>query len=324
MIITLTNNLNNRSVQFMDYPHFNKLFPFCMTFQKNISTPAQQGVYLLANYSGFTDNNVIENWTREGISQNGEVFKTNNFQSKLLQWNFHFDNSQLVGKDTSTQNILNSVLMSKNTPLLLEVETLTGNKFKMDVYVSDQTSTENGTIQVISANDGVGIYFKKDKPTTKLITPTINDCMKENSKPFLPLKLPQSITEKRGGCVPGYFKSIIETFNETQLIEIKVGHDYDTFYECTIINSTNKTQMTVINYNEDKYLIIDPLNKTIVNEYGQDRIDCLVTDGSQPLRWLKLENGINEVSFAINMKKGEPPADFEFAITYDNLYTSIF
>lgn len=325
MIIEIVNKLNNRKARFYELGNWQQqvnpfgysIKPHC--YQQIVFDTQDNEVvnYLLFNYSGFFGNNTINNWTRNGIAVNGEVFKTNNFQNKTIQWNFR--PSFMGSIEKSPQNFLNSILMSKNTPLTVNVYT-NQNMFTQDFYATEQTETETGLIQLISAYDGDGIYWHDTEPVIKTATKYVND----NSGPrpngyiikqlkYIPLhkKQPSLVNQNQ-------LRLVVDTVNDATVIKIKVGNNATTIRGKIIIeNKLTGEKLEITPQANDKYFIIDPIAKTIVNDKGDDRI----VNTNKIFPWL--QSGKNE--FIITYE-GYTDIDNEkiFSIEYYNNYTAIF
>lgn len=328
MLIECINNNNGRKVFFVDEQHWLALGnPYCGLLPHNYGLRVNDNdyVYILNNHSGFTDNNGITNFFKNGIGENGEIFKTNNFANKLLNINFIPSFEKAPDKKVSPQNFLNSVLQNKNDTLTLNVYTNQG-EFTMEVVPTEETSTENGAIQWTSANDNDGIYWRSKTPNTHTITGSsyddINDYQpNDNNDKLTPyiIKQLKYIPLTGGAKTNGIPTSIIEVFNDTTIIKIKVGSSQP-WTTCKITNKLTGEVMTLENKYHDNYLIISPSNQTITNSEGQDRIDCKTSDD-----WLTLANGINEIQW--ELKNGSTIVrgnDSLLSISYYDLYTSVF
>lgn len=326
MIIEIVNKLNGRTAQFCDLPTWQKLSYQGWTllpqnygkFINDERTKTETQRYILVNYSGFYDNNKIVSWTRNGIAVNGQVFKTNNFENKTIQWNFInavYGNNQ----DGSSANFLNSVLMSKNTPLKVNVYT-NENVFSQDFYPSEETSTENGTIQLISAYDGDGIYWHDTEPVIKTATKYVNDNFTPRPTPYITKKLRYIPLHKKQQSTlqKNQLRLIVDTANDATVIKIKVGNMATSIKGKIIIaNKLTGEQMEITPKTADIYFIIDPTAKTVVNQDGSDRIE----NTNKVFPWLA--SGKND--FIITYT-GYSDIDNEkvFQIEYFNNYTAIF
>lgn len=329
MLIECINNNNHRKVYFADMQHWEYLGnPYCSLLPHNYGLRINDNdyVYILNNHSGFTDNNGITNFFKNGIAENGEVFKTNNFGNKLLNINYIPSFEKTENKKVSPQNYINSVLQNKNEALTLNVYTNQG-EYTMEVVCTEETSTESGAVQWKSANDGDGIYWRNKTPRTHTITGSsyddINDYLPNDDNDN---KLHGYITKQltyiplTGGAKnTGIPTSIIEVFNDTTIIKIKVGSTQK-WTTCKITNKLTGEVMTLENKHNDDYLIISPNEQTITNVNGDNRIDCKTSDD-----WLKLDNGINEIEW--ELKNGTELVrgnDSLLSISYYDLYTSVF
>lgn len=325
MIIEIINKINGRSARFFDLPSWNNDgHPICSVmphiYEEHVfDLKTSDNIdYILNNYSGFFDNNKITSWTRNGISVNGEVFKTNNFANKTIQWNFIPAFYGTIEKGSSA-NFLNSVLMSKNTPLTVNVYT-SQNKFTQDFYVGEETSTESGAIQMISAYDGDGIYWHDTEPVIKTATKYVND--NSDDKPnayiikklkYIPLHKKQQSTVK-----PNQLRLVVDAVNDATVIKIKVGNQAATIRgKINILNTLTGETMEINPQSNDKYFIIDPIAKTVVNDKGEDRIQ----QTNKVFPWL--QSGKNEFIITYD---GYQDIDNEkiFSIEYYNNYTAIF
>lgn len=326
MIIEIVNKLNGRTAQFCDLPAWQRLNYAGWSLlpqnygkfvnDKRLEEEVQR--YILVNYSGFYDNNKIVSWTRNGIAVNGQVFKTNNFENKTIQWNF-LNATYGNLKDGSSANFLNSVLMSKNTPLTVNVYT-SQNKFTQDFYPSEETSTENGTIQMVSAYDGDGIYWHDTEPVTKTATKYVNDNADDKPNAYIIKKLKYIPLHKKQESIvkPNQLRLVVDTVNDATVIKIKVGNQATTIRgKINILNTLTGEKMEINPQANDKYFIIDPIAKTVVNDKGEDRIQ----QTNKVFPWL--QSGKNE--FIITYE-GYQDIDNEkiFSIEYYNNYTAIF
>ena len=325
MIIEVVNNLNNRKARFYELgdwqqkvnPNGYSIKPHCYQ-QVVFDTQDNEAVnYLLFNYSGFSGNNVIKSWTRNGIAVNGQVFKTNNFENKTIQWNFR--PSFLGSIEKSPMNFLNSVLMSKNTPLTVNVYTQK-NMFTQDFYATEQTETETGLIQLISAYDGDGIYWHDTEPVIKTATKYVNDNSEPRPNPYIIKQLKYIPLHKKNpsDVKPNQLRLNVDTVNDATVIKIKVGNNATTIRGKIIIeNKLTNEKMEINPQANDKYFIIDPINKTVVNDKGDDRL----AQTNKVFPWL--QSGKNE--FIITYE-GYQDIDNEkiFQIEYYNNYTAIF
>lgn len=325
MIIEIVNKINDRKARFYELgdwqrivnPNGYSIKPHC--YQQVVYDTQDTEVvnYLLFNYSGFYGNNVITSWTRNGIAVNGEVFKTNNFANKTIQWNFR---PSFIGSlEKSPQNFLNSVLMSKNTPLTVNVYT-DRNIFTQDFYATEQTETETGLIQLISAYDGDGIYWHDTEPVIKTATKYVNDNSYPRPNPYIIKKLKYIPLHKKqpSDVKANQLRLNVDTVNNAAVIKIKVGNMATTIRGKIIIeNELTGEHMEITPQNGDKYFIIDPINKTVVNDKGDDRIQ----NTNKVFPWL--QSGKNE--FIITYE-GYTDIDNEkiFSIKYYNNYTAIF
>ena len=325
MIIEIINKINGRSARFFDLPSWNNDgHPICSVMPHNYEQhvfdlkTSDNIDYILNNYSGFFDNNKITSWTRNGIAVNGEVFKTNNFANKTIQWNFIPAFYGTV-ENGSSANFLNSILMSKNTPLTVNVYT-SENKFTQDFYVGEETSTESGAIQMISAYDGDGIYWHDTEPVIKTATKYVNDNSNPKQNPYIIKKLKYiPLHKKQQSTVnPNQLRLVVDTVNDATVIRIKVGNEATTIRgKITIENKLTGETMEINPQNGDNYFIIDPIAKTVVNDKGDDRIQ----QTNKVFPWL--QSGKNE--FIITYE-GYQDIDNEkiFSIEYYNNYTAIF
>ena len=326
MIIEIVNKLNGRTAQFCDLPSWQRMNYAGWTLlpqnygkfvnDERLENETQR--YILVNYSGFYDNNKIVSWTRNGIAVNGQVFKTNNFENKTIQWNF-INATYGNFKDGSSANFLNSVLMSKNTPLTVNVYT-NNAMFTQDFYPSEETSTENGTIQMISAYDGDGIYWHDTEPVIETATKYVNDNTEPKPNGYIIKKLEYIPLHKQQRSLvnPNQLRLIVDTINDATVIKIKVGNQATTIRGKIIIENTLTGETMEINpQNGDKFFIIDPVNKTIANDKGNDRL----AQTNKVFPWL--QSGKNE--FIITYE-GYQDIDNEkiFQIEYYNNYTAIF
>lgn len=325
MIIEITNNLNNRKARFYDLtdwqryvnPNGYSIKPLC--YQQVVFDTQDTEVvnYLLFNYSGFFGNNTITSWTRNGIAVNGEVFKTNNFANKTIQWNFRPSFKGSVEK--SPQNFLNSVLMSKNAPLTVNVYT-DNNMFTQDFYATEQTETETGLIQMISAYDGDGIYWHDTEPVIKTATKYVNDNVDDKPNAYIIKKLKYIPLHKKqpSEVNPNQLRLVVDTVNDATVIKIKVGNQATTIRgKINILNTLTNEKMEINPQANDKYFIIDPIAKTVVNDKNEDRIQ----QTNKVFPWL--QNGKNEFIITYD---GYQDIDNEkiFSIEYYNNYTAIF
>lgn len=325
MIIEIVNKLNGRKARFFDLPSWNNDgHPICSVMPHNYEQhvfdfkTSDNIDYILNNYSGFFDNNKIVSWTRNGIAVNGEMFKTNNFQNKTIQWNFIPAFYGTV-KDGSSANFLNSILMSKNTPLTINVYTAE-NVFTQDFYVGEETSTESGAIQMISAYDGDGIYWHDTEPVIKTATKYVNDNSEPRPNPYIIKQLKYIPLHKKNpsDVKPNQLRLNVDTVNDATVIKIKVGNNATTIRGKIIIeNKLTNEKMEITPQANDKYFIIDPIAKTVVNDKGDDRIQ----NTNKAFPWL--QSGKNE--FIITYE-GYQEIDNEkiFQIEYYNNYTAIF
>lgn len=326
MIIEVVNKLNGRTAQFCDLPTWQRfnyqgwtLLP--QNYGKFVNGERLENEtqrYILVNYSGFYDNNKIVSWTRNGIAVNGQVFKTNNFENKTIQWNF-INATYGNTKDGSSANFLNSILMSKNTPLTVNVYT-NENMFTQEFYSSEETSTENGTIQLISATDGDGIYWHDTEPVIKTATKYVNDNSDPKPNGYIIKKLKYIPLHKKqpSKVKPNQLRLVVDTLNDATVIRIKVGNQATTIRGKIIIeNKLTGETMEINPQANDKYFIVDPINKTVVNDKGDDRIQ----NTNKVFSWL--QSGKNE--FIITYE-GYQDIDNEkiFSIEYYNNYTAIF
>ena len=106
--------------------------------------------------------------------------------------------------------------------------------------------------------------------------------------------------------------------NDATVIRIKVGNEATTIRgKITIENKLTGETMEINPQNNDKYFIIDPIAKTVVNDKGEDRIQ----QTNKVFPWL--QSGENE--FMITYE-GYQDIDNEkiFSIEYYNNYTAIF
>lgn len=325
MIIEIVNKLNDRKARFYELgdwqrivnPNGYSIKPHC--YQQVVYDTQDTEVvnYLLFNYSGFFGNNVITSWTRNGIAVNGEVFKTNNFANKTIQWNFR---PSFIGSlEKSPQNFLNSVLMSKNTPLTVNVYT-DRNMFTQDFYATEQTETETGLIQLISAYDGDGIYWHDTNPVIKTATKYVNDNSDPRPNPYIIKKLKYIPLHKKqpSDVKPNQLRLNVDTVNDATVIKIKVGNQATTIRGKIIIeNKLTGEKMEITPQANDKYFIIEPINKTVVNDKGDDRIQ----QTNKVFPWL--QSGKNELIITYD---GYQDIDNEkiFQIKYYNNYTAIF
>lgn len=329
MLIECINNNNGRRIYFCDFQHWLALGnSFCNLLPHNYGLHINDNdyIYILNNHSGFTDNNGISNFFKNGIGENGEVFKTNNFANKLLNINFIPSFEKTENKKVSPQNFLNSVLQNKNDTLTLNVYTNQG-EFTMEVVPTEETSTENGAIQWTSAYDNDGIYWRSKQPNTHTITGSSyddindyrpNDNNDDNLTPYITKQLTY-IPLTAGAKTSGIPTAIIEVFNDTSIIKIKVGSNKP-WTTCKITNKLTGQVMELENKHNDNYLIISPTDKTITNTNGDNRLDCKTSDD-----WLKLDNGINEIEW--ELKNGSSFVrgnDSILSISYYDLYTSVF
>lgn len=326
MIIEIVNKLNGRTAHFCDLPSWQKLNYAGWTllpqnygkFVNDQRLEEETQRYILVNYSGFYDNNKIVSWTRNGIAVNGQVFKTNNFENKTIQWNF-INATYGNLKDGSSANFLNSVLMSKNTPLTINVYT-NNAMFTQDFYPSEETSTENGTIQMISAYDGDRIYWHDTEPVIKTATKYVND--NSDNKPnayiikklkYIPLHKKQEIIVK-----PNQLRLVVDTVNDATVIKIKVGNQATTIRgKINILNTLTGETMEINPQTNDKYFIIDPIAKTVVNDKNEDRIQ----QTNKVFPWL--QSGKNEFIITYEDYQDIDNEKF-FSIEYYNNYTAIF
>lgn len=326
MIIEIVNKLNGRTAQFCDlqswqqlnYAGWSLLPQNYSKFVNDERLENETQRYILVNYSGFYDNNKIVSWTRNGIAVNGQVFKTNNFINKTIQWNF-INATYGNLKDGSSANFLNSVLMSKNTPLKVNVYTDKAT-FTQYFYPSEETSTENGAIQMISAYDGDGIYWHDTELVIETATKYVNDNADHKSNPYIIKKLKYIPLHKKQNILvkPNQLRLVVDTINDATVIKIKVGNMATTIKGKIIIENTLTGETMEINpQNGDKYFIIDPISKTVVNDKGEDRIQ----NTNKIFPWL--QSGKNE--FIITYE-GYQDIDNEkiFQIEYYNNYTAIF
>lgn len=326
MIIEVINKLNGRTAQFCDLPTWQRfnyqgwtLLP--QNYGKFVNDERLENEtqrYILVNYSGFYDNNKIVSWTRNGIAVNGQVFKTNNFDNKTIQWNF-INATHGNTKDGSSANFLNSILMSKNTPLTVNVYT-NENMFTQEFYSSEETSTENGTIQLISAKDGDGIYWHDTEPVIKTATKYVNDNSDPKPNGYIIKKLKYIPLHKKqpSEVKPNQLRLVVDTVNDATVIKIKVGNQATTIRGKIIIeNKLTGEKMEINPQANDKYFIIDPIAKTVVNDKNQDRIQ----NTNKIFPWL--QSGKNE--FIITYE-GYQDIDNEkiFSIEYYKNYTAIF
>lgn len=325
MIIEIVNNLNNRKARFYDLSEWQKyvnpngysIKPHC--YQQVVFDTQDSEIvnYLLFNYSGFFGNNTITSWTRNGIAVNGEVFKTNNFANKTIQWNFR---PSFIGNvEKSPQNFLNSVLMSKNAPLTVNVYT-DRNMFTQDFYATEQTETETGLIQMISAYDGDGIYWHDTEPVIKTATKYVNDNADPKPNPYIIKKLKYIPLHKKQPSIvkPNQLRLVVDTVNDATVIRIKVGNEATTIRgKITIENKLTGETMEINPKGDDKYFIIDPIAKTVVNDKGDDRIQ----QTNKVFPWL--QSGKNEFIITYEAYQ-EIDNEKIFSIEYYNNYTAIF
>lgn len=299
--------------------------PWCGLLPHNYGECVNQNdyYYILNNYSGFYENNPIENFFKTGINENGEVFKTNNFGNKLLNFNFTPAFNKHHHQLTSAANYLNSVLQNKNKPLLLRVDT--GNMvFQMEVVSTDQTATESGVIQLTSAKDGDGIYWTTDEDVNHGITGDCGDDLDlsvQQPEPYI-TKLLEYIPLNKGvtSDIPS---AVIDVLVDTSIIQIEVGDIYGSWNKIILTNHLTGQRMELTNKYGDDFLIITPTTKEITNKRGDNRLDCFNTSTGE---FLTLGNGTNVIDFEIYDASGNLLNNYnsKLNISYKQLFTAIF
>ncbi len=203
MLLELTNVDKKMSYFFADDTDIWDEYGYCSILPPHYNNFVRENKVMKSyNYAGFFDNPKITSYSETGVNENGSNYRANSFGEQIVSWEFKnvFD----VGTGTiSPNNELIMILLNKNDTVDLRVYT-TNQIFTNTFRTGENTTVENGVIELISARAGDGIYWRSDAITD-------NFTWFGRHQAYIPKVLPQVLLEKTEYPLLDYKISSVQT-----------------------------------------------------------------------------------------------------------------
>jgi hypothetical protein len=258
---------------------------------------------------GFLGNNIANPYAERGSQEDGINFYSNWFSERTISWEFSNVFINLNNGIASPNNILNSLLMEKND--IIRVDVYTSKWYYQDFYVTENTNTEVGVIELKGAY-GNEIFWNSDN-----VDQTYFFDFYGSKRKYITKNLPQVLLTKEDyPLLKKYF-----TNQKTSTSIQAGGNNTGTWDSLEITNLTNGDNMKITNNFNGRYLNVDEVG-TATNQNGEIRSGCVT--GS-----IHLENGINDIIFKINdqedyiVAQENLPLDFNFSFSYTGKYSGV-
>jgi hypothetical protein len=309
MRVVLTNNSKNITVTFQDHSEFIRDHDYILYDRCYAESVNNDLTFKAVNWVGFLGNNIANPYAERGSQEDGINFYSNWFSERTISWEFSNVFINLNNGIASPNNILNSLLMEKND--IIRVDVYTSKWYYQDFYVTENTNTEVGVIELKGAY-GNEIFWNSDN-----VDQTYFFDFYGSKRKYITKNLPQVLLTKEDyPLLKKYF-----TNQKTSTSIQAGGNNTGTWDSLEITNLTNGDNMKITNNFNDRYLNVDEVG-TATNQNGEIRSGCVT--GS-----IHLENGINDIIFKINdqedyiVAQENLPLDFNFSFSYTGKYSGV-
>lgn len=263
------------------------------------------------NLSGFFGNNTINPFAERGVNEDGTNFKANNFSARTVSW--EFDNVTSKGNlPISPNNYLNVLLLEKNDTLTLSV--FTDSTYVNEFYVTENTNTELGVIELTTSTGSDGIYWKSQQITNEFK-------WFDRSNSVVPLELPKVLLMN-----PNYplTDNIVNLAISEPKIIIGGSLTSGVWEGLRFTNNQNGDTFVYDNFNNDDYIVVDSKDLTVRNLNGVDRFSNFtgvfprLEAGNNEIQWSHTKNEVDYFLASIDL-----PQDFGLTVEQELLTPGI-
>lgn len=294
---------------------------FIVTFYSTIEYYKLHGIYSQNEpttwdfhgfgFDGFNGSLPITSGTDKGAGENGVTWNGNSLGSRVITWNFENNFEEVNG--ASPTRILNSLMTIKDEI----IEVTVNDEFVAKFFFNPTSSTNNGIIALESAETGDGIYWSKGNFTS---TKTAY-----REFPKIPKKLPKQLLYNSNLMYP--IKNIVMSEVDLTKPLTTIGGQSSGNWLDFKLETPEQTITYDNSINKDKFIIIDSVNLTIVNEDGTSRVnEVVLVSGTS--KFPILNAGFNEFKVSLSncdvyadLFYNGVPYDFKIDVNY-NLLTS--
>lgn len=296
---------------------------FIVTFYSTIEYYQLHGIYSQEEattwdfhgfgFDGFNASLPITSATDKGAGENGVSWRGNSLGSRVITWNF--DNNFEEVNGVSPTRLLNAMMNIKDEV----IEVTVNNVYKAEFFFNPSSSTNNGVLTLESSNPNNGIYWKIDSLTSIKGAYT--------QFPKIPMTLPKILLRNTSELYP--IKLTI--LSEVDLINpiTKIGGEENGEWLDFRLETQDQTITYDNSINKDKFIIIDSVNLTIVNENGTSRVnEVVLVSGTSKFPIINV--GFNEFDLSLSycdvysdLFINYVPTDFRIEVTRDVLTSTI-
>ena len=313
MLLELTNETKNMSLFFADDTDIWAQFDYTKTLPHCYPEFVQKyKTFKAYNYAGFFNNPEISSFSTNGVNENGENFKANSFGAQIVSW--EFKNVFTKGENIlSPNNELIILLLNKNDVLNLNVYT-NNQVFTNEFYVGSNTFVENGVIELISAKSGDGIYWKSSEISETYF-------WFNRDQPYIVKNLPQVLLTE----IEYPLQNTHISFAQTEaILQFGGSVELGSWDGIKVTNLNNGKTFTYINNNNDSFIIVNGIDLTVVNSFGENRLSNFTGDfiifesGNNVVEWVHTKNEISYYEASVDL-----PQDFKLSLKETSLYPTI-
>ena len=305
MKVVLISDKKNLTSVFQDHSEIEREFGFKTLIGDCYFNFVNENLHFkAANWVGFLGNNTINPYHDRGSQEDGTNFYSNYFTERTISWEFTNVFTKTEEALASPNNLLNALLMEKND--IIRVECYASKKYYQDFFVTPNTDTEIGVIELKGAY-GDQIYWNFDEKIFKYFFNY------DEEKFYVTKTLPKNLLYKQS------YPFQVKKFNNGEsdlLIKIGGSKTTGTWSKIKIYNSIDGDEFTFNNTFLDDYITFDTEKKSVTNSAGIDRSSGFVGD------FLKMKNGINVLNFIVNGSTSYDtaqvglPLNFSFYVEY--------
>lgn len=318
MQIKLTNLTNNLSVTFLEKNDISNFFGYEKTLLKNYDKFVNDtNIFLADSLTGFFGNPDVIPYTERGIKQNGNDFKTEYIDARVISWNFKNVFVNLGGLyQMSPNNYLNTLVLTLDDTILVEVTT--DITYVANFHFTEETDTETGVI-VMESSDAESVFWK-----TGIFYDKFEVFAPRKTNSYIIKNLPKFLIEENTENIyPFNFEIVSSSFVPATIkIGSNLGNNWESVSITNLLNGDNFVYNNTVEY--DKNITVDAANLDVFNENNQDR-----TSNITGTPYINMGVGLNVLEITINGNSDylsateNLPLDFFVEVSFTNLVGGI-
>lgn len=285
MKIVLTNESKGLSLTFFSGDEIRQMYGYEYTIHTANKYVELTNSLIFEYYSpvGFYANATPENFSTQAIAKDGAKWRGNRLKPKTISFMFYPQLARIEGAIASPQTLLNAILEVDEE---LKVDVFTDRQFTCYFYVEESSNSETGLISLTTSRSGNGIFWRNPNGID------VKSYYYQAGTPYIPKNLPQVLLNPNNGKFPVKFQTfnLVDTEPVITLSHLIMG-DWDNL---VVKDSNGEQQFTYTNADNDSVIIVNSIEKTVVNDAGEDRSYNFSGD------FIILKTGINNISWQVD------------------------